>query len=458
MGEQLARGAEAKAFYAAQERARRRTRAGRVDRRGALQLQLPPVPLGMQAPLAAQTVPMAEFDRFVRHPGFGLEPQTVLHIFRQAEDGWPMDQCDLFADIVENDGHLRSVKAARTLAVAGKKWQLMAAGEDPASLAAAQLLEGALRSTNFSDMVSHLLETRYGGYAGSEIRWDERDGDVFPNWFVNVPCRRFRFDELDRPRLLNSNDFDGLELRPGQWVFGRNTAAGVTARSGLLRTATWFALFKRWSWRDWVIYAEKFGIPLVRGIYKAGATEEDKSELEQAVQDIGEAGQATMSDETTIEIDEAKQGGDSTNLHATIVREANAEISKLITGSTLTVDSGGPGSFALGKVHETRSFDLVVADAEFVARRFREDIARPFLAFNGFDASALPELIIHITRESDPLTRATLAEKLWKMGLPLDTEQLREDFQFRAPPTEARTLAPPPEPAPDARGEAVDDE
>lgn len=445
MSEQPQRGAEAKAFYRAQERAARRARGGRINRRSALQLQLPPPPLGMQAPLSAQTQPSAEFDRFVRHPGFGLEPQTVLNIFRQAEDGWPMDQCDLFADIVENDGHLRSVKAARTLAVAGKKWQIMAGADDTASVAAAELLQAGLRDTNFADLMIHLLESRYGGFSGSEIRWGEIDGDSLPTWFVNVPCRRFRFDEFDRPRLLSATDFEGVELKAGQWVFGRNSVAGITARSGLLRTATWFALFKRWSWRDWVIYAEKFGIPLVRGIYKAGATEEDKAELEKAVEDIGEAGQATMSDETQIEIDEAKQGGDSTNLHASIVREANAEISKLITGSTLTVDSGGPGSFALGKVHETRSFDLVVADAEFVARRFREDIARPFLAYNGFKGVALPDLIIHITRESDPLTRSKLAETLWRMGLKLDTEQLREDFQFRAPPNEARTLAPPPE-------------
>lgn len=434
------RGAEAKAFYRNVERQRRSGRRGSGGRRGSLGLQLPPPPLPMTAPLGGIVEQSSEFDRFVRHPGFGLEPQRVLNIFRTAEHGWPMDQCDLFADITENDGHLRSVTTARSLAVAGKKWQVMPGGSETIDEVAAQLLQGSLRDANFPDLMLHLLETRYGGFSGSEIRWAERDGDSIPEWFVNVPCRRFRFDDLDQPRLLSRDDFDGVSLAPGRWIFGRNSVAGIVARSGLLRTATWFALFKRWSWRDWVIYAEKFGIPLVRGIYKQGATEEDKAELEQAVEDIGEAGQATMSDEATIEIDEAAQGGDSTNLHAGIVREANAEISKLITGSTLTVDSGGPGSFALGKVHETRSFDLVVADAEFVARRFREDIARPFLTFNGLQDAALPELIIHITRESDPLTRAKLAETLLRMGLELDTEQLREDFQFRKPPTEERTL------------------
>jgi phage gp29-like protein len=443
------RGAEAAAFWRDQQRQRRAAaRPVRPDRRGALALDLPPPPLAIRRPGGLQVTPISEFDRFVTHPGFGLEPQLVLWIYKLAEDGWPPDQCDLFDDIIENDGHLRSVIAARTLAVAGKRWQVMAGANDAPSRAAADLLERALRETNFQDMIAHILGARYYGFAGAEIDWIERDGEIVPGWFVNVPCRRFRFDELDRPRLLTRSDFEGQPLAPGRWVFAKNGTAGITARSGLMRTATWYALFKRWSWRDWVIYAEKFGIPLVRGIYRAGASEEDKRALEDAVEDIGEAGQAINSDDTQIEIKEAAQGGDSTNLHAGIVHEANAEISKLITGSTLTVDGGGPGSFALGRVHETRSFDLVIADADFVARRFRQDVARPFLAFNGFEGAAVPELILHITRESDPLTRAQLAEKLWQMGLPLDTEQLREDFQFRAPPSGERALPSPPELAP----------
>lgn len=410
---------------------------------------MPPPPLPMRAAMGTQTQPAPQWDLFPQHPGTGLTPQSVIGLYRMAELGWPQQQCDLFEDVVENDGHLRSVMEARTLAVAGKKWQVMAGGEAAIDQRAAEILEDALRQSNFADMIAHVLSSRYMGYAGSEIDWADIDGDIVPRWFVNVPCRRFRFDELDAPRLLTTTDYTGAALRPGHWVFARNATTGVTARSGLLRTATWYALFKRWSWRDWVIYAEKFGIPLVIGKYGQGATEEDKTALTDAVTDIGEAGQAVMSQETEIDIRESQRTSGSDNLHSGIVREANNEISKLITGSTLTVETGGPGSFALGKVHETRAFDLVLADAELVMRRVAADVIRPFMVFNGFADAAPPDLIIHVTRESDPLTRAQLAKILSvDMGLPLDSEQLREEFQFRAPPSEARTLEPPdPDPA-----------
>ncbi len=404
---------------------------------------MPPLPLPV-IPNIGDTVsqPVEEFDRVTRHPGFGLDVQTVVQIYRGAEFGWPMDQCDMFADVRENDGHLRSILEARNLAVSGKKRQIMAGGNEKIDAVAADVLEDAMRETNFSDLIAHLLGTRPDGYAGSEIDWREIDGDFVPTWFVNVPCRRFKFDEGDRPVLLSRGNFEGEALRPGHWVFGRNAPSGIVARAGLMRTATWFALFKRWSWRDWVIYAEKFGIPLVLGKYEQDATEEDKDELETAVTDIGEAGQATMSKSTEVEIKEAAQGAASNNLHSGIVSEANNEMSKLITGSTLTVEQGGPGSFALGKVHADRSFDLILADAEFVQDRFREDIARPFMHFNGFGDAAVPKLVIHVVQQSAPLTRAQVAAKLHEMGLKLDTEQLREEFQFRAPPSDARALPP----------------
>lgn len=449
--ERARRLSEADRFYA--QRARRRHGAPA----SVLELQIPPMPIAIGSAVATRTRPIQWLDRFLTHPGYGVEPQRVVQIYRTAEYGWTMEQCDLFDDIIENDGHLRSVIHARVLAVAGKQWQVMHGGDAAIDQKAAELLQSALRESNFDDLVAHLLSARYMGWAGTEIDWRVVDGDTLPLWFVNVPHRRFCFDEYGRPRILNGiDDTTGELLRAGSWVFGRNSVSGLTARSGLMRTATWYALFKRWSWRDWVIYAEKFGIPLVIGKYDSDASEEDRTALETAVESIGEAGQATMSDETMVEIHEAQKGGAESNLHAGIVREANNEISKLITGSTLTVETGGPGSFALGKVHESRSFDLVLADAAFVARRFRADIAKPFLAYNGFADAACPELIIHVTRETDPLTRAKLAETLQAMGLELDTEQLREEFQFRKPPTTDRTLSPPaPTPAPAAGDDAM---
>ncbi len=412
---------------------------------------MPPVPAPLAAPSGVVTR-LLDTDRFVAHPGHGLEPARVVRIFQQAEQGWPEQQCDLFDDIVENDGHLRSLITARTLAVSGKSWQVAAGGPGPRDLLAATELEKSLRTANFDELIENVIEARYRGYAGAEIVWEDLDGFIRPTWFVCIPCRRFRFDANDQPLVVNQFGSEGVPLAPGKFLFTRG-GGGIAARAGLLRTATWYALFKKWSWRDFVIYAEKFGIPLVVGKYETNAGEEEIEALETAVEDIGEAGQAVHSENAENEIKEAQRGGDSNGLHGAIITEANREMSKLITGSTLTTDSGPAGSFALGKVHETRSFDLVVSDADLVNRKFRE-LSRLFLRFNGLEDAAPPVLNIHIAREVDPLTRAEIAKILQGMGLALDSKQLRQEFQFREPGSPEDALVAPPPPAPTAPPQA----
>jgi phage gp29-like protein len=417
---------------------------------------MPPMPPQLKDELQAK--PVEIWDRFVGHPASGIDPRRVVSIYRNAEGGYPLEQSDFFADIVENDGHLRSAIEDRLLAVAGKDWQVMPGGEKPIDIKAADLLQAMLEESNFDDAIAGILSSRYYGYSGSEIDWKRLDGEIVPSHFVTMPFRRFRFDSKDQPLLLNSSDYQGEPLAPGSWIWTANINAlcHITPRSGMLRTAAWFALFKRWSWRDWVIYAEKFGIPLVIGKHDPNASEDEKSQLESTVQDIGEAGQATMSTNTEIDIREAQRSGDSASLHRSIVAEANQEIAKLITGSTLTGQTGGPGSFALGKVHEGRAFSLVQADARMVSRRFSKDLAAPFLEFNGLSGARLPWLKIYVERETDPTRRLDMAKKAQDMGLPLDIEQIRAETGFRAPPNEARELkAPTP---PDGPEEPTDDQ
>jgi phage gp29-like protein len=326
----------------------------------------------------------------------------------------------------------------------------MAGGDAPADVMAAELLRGQLASSNFDDCISNILSARYYGYSGTEIDWRIKDGAVAPHWFITVPFRRFRFAADGSPLFLVDEAYAGEPLKPGSWVWGSNASpmTGGHARSGLLRSALFYSLFKKWSWRDWTIYAEKFGIPLVIGKHDPDASEEDKEQLETTVEDIGEAGQATMSTNMEIDIREAQRGGDSTGLHRAIVAEANNEISRLITGATLTGNTGSTGSYSLAQVHQARAFNLVLADAKMVADVFRRDIARPWAEYNGFEGAALPKLKIHVAKEIDLASRAKIIAELQGLGLEIDSEQVRAEFGLRAPPTPERTLKAPTPPAP----------
>jgi len=379
------------------------------------------------------------------HPGYGLSPQRVHRIFRESENGCLRELQDLYDDLLESDGHLRSQFESRISAVAGKGRTIQPGGPDDASVAAATDLIRALeeRDVDMVEMLEHQLEAPFRGYSASEIIWEEVAGVWAPVAFDNVAHRRFTFvpgtNELRLFALLRGLPLPtstfGEELLPDKWVLTRARHSNL-ARAGLFRTATWWCLFKRLSVRDWIVLAEIFGIPHRLGFYGDNTPQEARTALEQALVDIGEGGQAVLHESTRIEINSAQiRQGDST-IHPSIVERCDAEISKLMSGATLTVETGGPGSFALGKVHQDRAFALELADANRVQRIWRCYVAVPFTGINGYAARGAkpPQLNIQVVPSLDPETRAKVLSILVnECGLEIDGWHVAEQMGFRRP-------------------------
>lgn len=391
---------------------------------------LPPAPSGLR--VTSMAAPWGEY--IVEHPGQGLTARRIVEIFREAEVGYPARQCDLFDDIIERDAHLRSQIDGRVEAVVGKPWIVQAGGDTPEDDLAARLLEDALRAIpNITDTLEHVISASFYGYAGTEIVWEQRNGITVPVWLANVPHRRFRFDELDCPRLLTRDNLTtGLELDPGKWIFERRRNRTAT-RAGLMRTATWWSFFKTLSVRDWQIFSARFGLPYVTGEHGPDASEEDIKTLKKAVLSLGKDGAAVFSEACKLVIHETKTSANNEGVHAAITELCNREISKLISGATLTSESGGPGSFALGRVHADRSFDITQGDAERLGIRIEQEVGRPFVHFNGMTARP-PRLKVHVIREVDPEKRMRIASIFAnELGGALDEDQIRQEFQFKKP-------------------------
>jgi phage gp29-like protein len=386
-------------------------------------------PKGLVSPL---TLPY--WDRYSAHPGEGLTPRTVVTIFHQAEYGFPQEQCDLFEDIIQSDGHLRSQLDTRRDSVAGKEWIIQAGGDAPEDHRAAVLLEEAIQQVeNFGEMMEHQLSCPAYGYAATEILWAPgANGAIAPIWFANVPHRRFIFDSNDQPLLISPDNYAGIPLEPGRFLFSKRYGR-VTVAAGLLRTAVWWALWKRMSIRDWVAFAERFGIPLAIGKYRDDMPEIEKKAVRDAVAMIGKDGYAAFSESGQIEFAKA-DGGSSSDVHPALASFCNAEMSKLITGATLTSGEGtSAGSYALGRVHENVSFNLIMSDAKRLGDWFAQQIGRPFCRWNKIDGRP-PRLRIHVVREVDPQVRMDIISRAAnEIGLKLDEDQIRQEFQLKIP-------------------------
>lgn len=413
----------------------------------------------------AQAVRSRSLDDSTTHPGHGATPSVIRDVFAQAEAGYPQQQCDLFEDFLAFDTHLRGAVDTRIDAVAGKQWLLQAGGPTDAETRAAKTLEAALRGisvgegrSSIRETFEHLLEANHYGYANVETARDLVDGTIVPVALFTVAHRRFEWDGKT-PRIK----LDGGRtepLNPGMWITSCRRGR-LPAAAGILRPACWWSSFKRLSMRDWLIFAERFGSPYVTGKHDIAADDDEIAALEDAVMSLGKDGAAVFSKACDIVLTES-QGG-SVDVYSKIVALCDAQISKLISGATLLSESGGSASYAIGKVHQARGFDITSADANRLATAFEEGICAPFMRWNGIPGRP-PVLRINIVPETDPETRMGLfVSAANDLGMTVDETQVRQEFGMTAPAPGAPVLtgkkvaAPtPPQPDPDAASE--DDE
>jgi len=381
--------------------------------------------------------PWPILDTSSYRPGFALRPERIWHVFRHAEQGQPLAQCDLFEDLLENDGHLRGQYWSRLMSIAFRPWIMQAGAKDPLSIEAAQALGRALKRTNMMALLWHLMDSLGYGYSCANIVWEMFEDLVAPRWFICAPHRRFMLPPLSDRLTFRTidNPFPGEELAPGEWIVAARPHRKVV-RGGAFRTTAWWTCFKRMSIADWIVFAEKFGIPAVLGYYQERASPESRRALEKAIEDIGTDGQAILSDLTKIVVENiAIRQGDVGALHPAIADRCDAEISKVITGATLNVEGGhGPGSFALGKVHEQRATSIVYGDAFWIQDVFHAGVVMPFLEYNPqFAKAEPPKLSIRVQPEMDPLTLSKVLVSLQQMGLQLDPDQLYALFGLQRP-------------------------
>jgi len=406
-------------------------------------------------------------DRWQTYPADGLTPQRLGGIFKEADTGDVVRQAELFEQLEEKDAHLSSVLHTRKLAVLGCELAVTPASESAEDKQIAEFVEEALGwINNWDDALLDLLDAIGKGFAAGEIRWELEGSKVWIRELTWRHAKRFTFSAMDRilpwPKLLtDAAPVWGEDLTPWQWVVHRYKArSGQMSRAGLLRTCAWMALFKNYSIKDWVVFAEVYGMPLRLGKYDPGASKDDRDALIAAVSSLGTDAAGVISKSTEIEFVEAVKGGQGNNVFDQLAAFCNAEMSKAVLGQTLTTEIGKTGgAFAASDTHNTVRGDLLEADAKSMARTLRAQLIRPLVGFNfGWD-TALPELTLATEEAEDLQAAATTLKTLVEAGFRgIPTKYIHEKFAIPEPDGKESILSPPavtsglPGPSPLGRG------
>lgn len=336
-----------------------------------------------QRPRPGRVIAPRPEDSIRDYPGAGLTPARLMSVLREADAGDLAAPMQLFEEMEEKDAHLYAVANTRRLGLTGLDWEVVSAADRvdgvnrSAANEAADYARQVLASMDsFDDALQHLALATGRNIAIAEIIWEVVDGELRPVELVPVDFTRIVFDDLDRPRILTGDaPRDGIPLPPHKFIV--HTPQNVTGhpqRGGLLRVSAMVYLAKNMALKDWMIFAEIFGMPLRVARYEPNATAEEKRELMNMLESLGSNAAGIFSRAVELQIIESRRDN-AQSPYQNLIEFLNREMSKAWLGQTLTTDTAGQsGTFAASRVHEMVRRDVLADDIRKEGRTIRRDL------------------------------------------------------------------------------------
>jgi phage gp29-like protein len=406
------------------------------------------------------------------HPSVGLTPERLTAILREAEFGDPFLYLELAEEMEEKDLHYLAVLNTRKQAVSQLDLEVQPASNEKDDLRAAALVRAMLANDalDLASAIVDMLDAIGKGFSATEIVWDSSNREWFPRRLRWRDPRWFMFDWVSGEELLvrsfgnagpsiavdgeaaaRGSHFKGSglygalrgdigiqpmtePLLPYKFIVHMAKAkAGLPIRGGLARAAGWSYLFKNYVLKDWVTFAEVYGQPLRVGKYGAGATEQDKQTLLQAVANIGTDAAAIVPDSMLIEFTEARQNG-SVELYESFCQYLDAQVSKVVLGQTLTTEvAPGAGSRAAAEVHDTVRRDILSADARRLAATLNRDLIKPIVDLNLGPRANYPRLQLGVADDGDAVEFVDLVSKLADHGVRIGQQTVLQRLGIAEP-------------------------
>jgi phage gp29-like protein len=403
----------------------------------------------LKYPQAAATYAGIRNIYSVAHPSSGITPERLTAILRQAEFGDPWLYLELAQEMEEKDLHYLSVLSTRKqtvaqLEVAIKPWN----DTDKQALADAEFVrevlldDGGLElQTTFADISDAIGK----GFSCMEIMWNTAGKEWLPSRLVWRDPRWFMFDWISGEQVLvrtwrneqgvpNATDAwtdDGwkfemsglIERTPQMASIGIQPAtaplipykfithfakakSGLPIRGGLARAVSWIYMFKTYIVKDWITFAERYGMPSRIGQYPPGTTDDDKNSLLRAVAQLGSDASTIIPESMKIALLESHFGGGqrAAGVYPDAAMYFDNAMSKAVLGQTLTTEMphrGQGGSRAAAQVHEDVRRDILQWDAVRLAQTLTRDLVKPLIDLNRGPRDRYPSIMLKMETSAD---------------------------------------------------------
>jgi len=390
--------------------------------------------------------------------------------------GWPYG---LFEEALDKDAHLAALTAQRKAAVLGWERSIIAADESAQAQQVARFVAAALDNIGLNPQrggdgglehdLAELLDAIPYGLAVSEVLWERtpaqgsrEKGEVgakpcfaqdmgsegegrsmasplqhvlLPKALLARHPRRFIFDADNRLRLLTAAEPVVGEALPARkfLVFAPYGRHENPYGHPQLRSVWWLAYFKRQVLRFWVMFCEKYGTPTAVLKHPLAATDTEKRGYRRIIGSIQQETGLVVPEGVELSLLEAERHGGGSS-YRELIEFCNREMSKALLGQTLTTETEGRGSYALGRVHQAVRADIVRQDAQALMALVNTQLVRWIVDLNFPAALRLyPRWQLTPPRDADLRLQLEIDRFFSERGLALDEGELYARYGREAP-------------------------
>lgn len=371
-----------------------------------------------------------------------LDPARLRSILNAAAQGDHYSYLTLAEEMEEKDPHYAAVLGTRKRAVSGLPAVVEAASEDERDEQLAEAVRELVEAPEFSDMLDDLLDAIGKGFSVAEPIWQLIGGQLWPVRYEHRDPRWFQFDKITGQRLqLRSEGGDGLEIPAGKLIIHKpRLKSGLPIRGGVARLVAVSFMCKAFGLKDWMRFAELYGMPLRIGRYGPGAKSDDIAVLRRAVAQLAADAAAVMPEGMKIEFQEIANAAGGAELFERMAEWLDKQISKGVLGQTMTTDDGSSQSQA--NVHNEVRMDILRADAKQLAATLNRDLVRTFIDLNFGPQERYPRIVLQVTEAEDLKALADALGPFIDRGLPVEASAILDKFGLAAPEAGAAILRP----------------
>jgi phage gp29-like protein len=319
-----------------------------------------------------------------------LTPARLVSLLKSFDGGDLADGFELAELMEESDAHLHSVATKRRMAVTRLAWQIQSASEvtgteDARADEAADYCRQTLGAIDALDeALAHLALAIGRNISVCELVWGGTSAGPVLESIEPVEHGRLRFDLTGAQptlRIRTAQDtVNGVPLTPNKWiVHAPHSASSLPFRGKLLTVTARLFVAKSYSFKDWLVFTEVFGMPVRVAFYDpATANADTKSEMLRMLQTLGTDAAGIFPRGTELEFKETGKQGETP--YQSLADWCDRQMSKAWLGETLSTDtSGATGTYSAASVHKEVSEELAISDLREEANTLRRFLLAPLV-------------------------------------------------------------------------------